>query len=171
MGSAKRYLADDERLVHATRQHWCLLIGEFLALLIIVAVVAVGVWLLPAGEDWASIATYVLIGIGVLAVVIFWFVPLLKWRSTLFILSDRRLLKRFGIIAKHGRDIPLARINDVSFSVPLLGRLLRYGTLHVQSASEQGVMRFKYVPHARWFQSTIYSQVAAAHSESPRHSP
>lgn len=171
MGSAKRYLADDERLVHATRQHWSLLIGEFLALLIIVAVVVAGVWLIPAGHEWADIATYALVGLGVLAALIFWLIPLLKWRTTVFILSDRRLLKRHGIIAKHGRDIPLARINDVSFTVPLVGRLLRYGTLHVQSASEQGIMQFKYVPHARWFQSTIYSQVASAHPDTPRPSP
>lgn len=171
MGSAKRFLADDERLVHATRQHWTLLIGEFVALLIIVAVVAVGMWFIPSDAEWATLASYALVGVGVLGILIFWLVPLLKWRTTMFILSDRRLLKRHGIIAKHGRDIPLARINDVSFTVPLLGRLMRYGTLHVQSASEQGIMRFKYVPHARWFQGTIYSQVAAAHSDVPRPSP
>ena len=34
--------------MHATRQHWSLLIGEFLALLIIVAVVVAGVWLIGA---------------------------------------------------------------------------------------------------------------------------
>jgi membrane protein YdbS with pleckstrin-like domain len=159
---AERHLADDERLVHATRQHWSLLIGEFLVLLVIVGAVSGGLWFMP-DADWAPLASLVLLGLGGLAAIIFWLIPMWKWRTTYYILSDRRLLKRYGIIAKHGRDIPLARVNDVSFSVPLMGRILRYGTLHVQSASEQGIMQFKYVPHARWLQSTIYSQVAAAH--------
>jgi membrane protein YdbS with pleckstrin-like domain len=160
--AAKRHLADDERLVHVTRQHWSLLIGEFLVLLVIAGVVGAGLWFMP-DAGWAPIATAALVGLGILAAIIFWLIPMWKWRTTYYILSDRRLLKRYGIIAKHGRDIPLARVNDVSFSIPLIGRILRYGTLHVQSASEQGIMQFKYVPHARWLQSTIYSQVAAAH--------
>ena len=53
---------------------------------------------------------------------------------------------RSTIITRHGRDIPLARINDVSFSKGLLDRLLGSGRLTVESAGEHGQIVLNDIP-------------------------
>lgn len=162
MGIADRHLAGDEELVHFTRQHWTTLIGEFLLLIVIIAVAAGLVWVIPAGEEWGPWATYVVIGLAVLAALVFWLVPLLKWWNTVYILSTRRLMERYGLLSKHGRDMPLMRVNDVTFSISLWERIMRYGTLSIQSASEQEGMVLERVPRVQWLQSEIYRQVDEA---------
>ncbi|KOX20824.1 PH domain-containing protein [Nocardiopsis sp. NRRL B-16309] len=163
MAIADRYLSDDEELVHVARQHWTVLAGEFVALALIVAVVGAALWFLPWDQDWSLIAMAVVVGLGLVAALLFWLVPMLKWSTTVFILTNRRLMMRDGIISKQGRDMPLTRVNDVSFDISLWERLMRYGTLSVQSASEQEGMVLRRVPRPQWFQSEIYRQVNAVH--------
>ncbi|SFD14991.1 PH domain-containing protein [Streptomyces aidingensis] len=158
MPIADRYLAEDEELVYHTRQHWTTLVSEFLLLLVIVAVTGAAVWFLP-DEDWADTALWVVLGAGALAALWFWLVPLLQWRSTVYVLTTRRLHKRSGFINKAGRSIPLARVNDVAFSASLWERIMRYGTLTVQSASEQGTMTLRHVPDPELFKSKVYQQL------------
>ena len=55
--------------------------------------------------------------------------PFLRWWTTVYVLTDRRLILREGLIARSGRDIPLGRINDVSFSHTAIERVLGCGTL------------------------------------------
>ena len=50
--------------------------------------------------------------------------------------TTRRLRLREGIVTKSGRDFPLNRISDVSFSQGLLDRLFGCGRLVVESPGE-----------------------------------
>ncbi len=167
MAIADRYLSDDEELVYVARQHWTLLAGEFVALLLIIGVVGAALFFMPWNEDWSLIAGGVVVAVGVVAALAFWFVPMLKWATTVYILTNRRLMMRDGIISKQGRDMPLTRVNDVSFNITLWERIMRYGTLSVQSASEQEGMVLQRVPRPQWFQSEIYRQVNAAQRPEP----
>lgn len=171
MAIADRYLSDDEELVYVARQHWTLLLGEFLALFLIIGVVGAGLYFMPWNEEWSLIAGGVLVAVGVVAALAFWFVPMLKWATTVYILTNRRLMMRDGIISKQGRDMPLTRVNDVSFNITLWERIMRYGTLSIQSASEQEGMVLQRVPRPQWFQSEIYRQVNAAQRPDYRTGP
>lgn len=159
MAIAERYLAEDEELVFSTRQHWTTLISEFLMLVLIMAATGGLLFVLPRDADWGRTATWVVLGAGVIAAVWLWLVPLLQWRSTVYVLTTKRLHKRSGFLTKAGRSIPLARVNDVSFSANLWQRIMRYGTLRVQSASEQGMMTLKHVPDPELLKSEIYRQL------------
>lgn len=162
MGIADRHLTEDEELVHVTRQHWTSLVGEFLVLAVIVAAAVALVWVIPFGSEWGQWATYVVLGLAALAALVLWLVPVLRWWNTRYILSTRRLMERYGLLTKHGRDMPLTRVNDVTFSISLWERLMRYGTLSIQSASEQESMVLARVPRVEWLQSEIYRQVNEA---------
>jgi uncharacterized membrane protein YdbT with pleckstrin-like domain len=72
--------------------------------------------------------------------------PFLRWRTTRYVVTDRRLITRRGVVARSGRDVPLSRITDVSFSHGLLERLLGCGTLLVESAGERGPLVLADVP-------------------------
>ena len=162
MAIADRYLSDDEELVYVARQHWTLLAGEFVALLLIIGVVGTALFFMPWNEEWSMIAAGIVVAVGAVAALAFWLVPMLKWSTTVYILTNRRLMIREGIVSKQGRDMPLTRVNDVSFNISLWERIMRYGTLSIQSASEQEGMVLQRVPRPQWFQSEIYRQVNAA---------
>jgi uncharacterized membrane protein YdbT with pleckstrin-like domain len=85
--------------------------------------------------------------------------PYLRWLTTRYVLTTDRLVIRSGILARHGRDVPLNRINDVSFSESVLERVLRSGTLVVESAGERGQISLTHVPHVQRVQRELYRMV------------
>jgi hypothetical protein len=73
--------------------------------------------------------------------------PFLNWLFSTYTLTNRRLITRHGILTRTGRDIPLMRINDVSYEHGLIDRLLGCGTLQIESAGERGQVVLPDVPH------------------------
>ncbi|MDK1473034.1 PH domain-containing protein [Streptomyces sp. 549] len=159
MPIAERYLADDEELVHVTRQHWTEMVSEFVVLCVIWAVAGALLWVTPTDETWRDTAVWVIVGAAAVASLWFWLIPLFQWRRTMYILTTKRMYKRSGFLTKAGRSIPLSRVNDVSFKASLWERIWRYGTLNIQSASEQGMMTLKHVPDPEGLTALIYRQV------------
>ena len=71
-------------------------------------------------------------------------------------LTDRRIIVRTGILARRGRDMPLSRVNDVSFSHTVIERFLNCGTIVVESAGTQGQLVIASVPNVETIQREIY---------------
>lgn len=61
---------------------------------------------------------------------------LIPWRSRSWILTDRRLIRHTGVINIQERSIPLKNIQNVDYDATLLGRMLGYGNLRVESAGD-----------------------------------
>ncbi|MCH0541878.1 PH domain-containing protein [Streptomyces sp. MUM 203J] len=161
MHYAHRYLAEDEELVYATRQHWTELVGEFVLLAVTWTVAGALLWAVPSGEDWGRVAVYAVLGLALAASLWLWLIPLLQWRGTVYVLTTKRIYKRSGFLTKTGRSIPLVRVNDVSFRATLWERILREGTLTIQSASEQGMLTLRHVPDPEGFKGRIYQAADA----------
>jgi uncharacterized membrane protein YdbT with pleckstrin-like domain len=85
----------------------------------------------------------------------------LRWATTHFVLTTERLIFRSGVVAKFGREIPLERINDVTFSQSLLERLVGVGDLLLESAGEHGQSRFSDIRDPEAVQLEIYRQMEA----------
>jgi uncharacterized membrane protein YdbT with pleckstrin-like domain len=95
----------------------------------------------------------------VVAAFIWVLVPVLRWRTTSYELTTRRLRLREGILARSGRDFPLIRISDVSFSHGLIDRLLGCGKLIVESAGEHGQLVLTEIPQVEQVQATLFQLV------------
>ena len=80
-----------------------------------------GVALIPHGGG-QEIERWIVIGVAVIVVVWLTVLPYLRWLTTRYVLTTDRLVIRTGILARHGRDVPLNRINDVSFSETVFER-------------------------------------------------
>ena len=93
--------------------HWKVLVRPVSLAFLIVAVPLVAEVLIPAGAAAADRLALA----GVAIVLLMWWLafPLLRWRTTTYELTTRRMRMRYGIIARNGKDIPLSRITDVSF--------------------------------------------------------
>jgi uncharacterized membrane protein YdbT with pleckstrin-like domain len=151
-------LTDDEYLVLRVHPHWKTLIRPVSVAVIVVVVALVAEVMIPSGSA-APLARLVIGAVAILAVMLWLMVPVLRWRTTTYELTTRRLRMRDGIIARHGRDIPLARINDVSFTKGLLDRLLGSGRLVVESAGEHGQILLNDIPRVEFTQATLFRLV------------
>ena len=74
-------------------------------------------------------------------------IPFLRWMTTTYTVTNRRLITRRGIITRSGRDIPLFRINDVAYEKGLLDRLLGCGTLVISDATEKAGVELTDIPN------------------------
>lgn len=155
-GIPRRLLAEDENVVMALRPHWKELAGPALLLLVVSPLATYGVAALPEGaaQPWLRLAVVALAGLVVLR----WSVwPFLRWVTTAYVVTDRRIITRVGVVSRSGRDMPLSRVNDVSFEHSgLLDRVLRCGTLVVESAGERGQLVMRDVPRVEEVQRDVY---------------
>lgn len=161
MAFPKSLLADHERLVFDLRPHWIALVPSVLWT---IAAIAVGI--VSATYVFNDDGKYQGWELGIVAVIfIAWYwlavLPALRWRFTMFVLTSDRLITREGIIAKHSREIPLERINDVSFSQSVFERMLGAGDLMVESAGERGQTRITSVRKPEQVQLMIYKETEA----------
>jgi uncharacterized membrane protein YdbT with pleckstrin-like domain len=139
-------LGEDEYVVIHTRTHGKALLLPVLALLLIGAVVGVGIALLPA--PYWPVGPLVLGGIGLVLFVWLVLAPWLRWWTTTYTVTNRRLITRRGILNKTGTDLPLNRIHEVSIERSLLDRMLGCGTLDVSTAADDGSVVLRDVPDA-----------------------
>ena len=89
----------------------------------------------PADWGWA---TWVVLGVAAVVLVVWVVSRSIRWATSQYVITNRRVIVRSGIIARQGRDMPLARVNDVHFSYGVIDRLLGCGDLIVESAGETG---------------------------------
>lgn len=151
-------LAEGERPVLILHPHWRVMVVPYLLTLIVVAVLLVAEALIPSGRDAGAERLGVAV-VAIIALMLWLLVPLLRWRTTAYELTTRRLRTREGILARRGRDIPLSRITDVSFRKGLLDRLLDSGRLVVESAGEHGEVTLTEIPHVERVQSVLFQLV------------
>ncbi|CAM5782642.1 PH domain-containing protein [Cellulomonas persica] len=153
-------LTDDEVVVVHKHPHIKALIGPGLVLLV---ATALGAWgLLWSTGDSVSDTTATVVGIGIgvvwLAALVWFVVRFVSWRTTHFVITDRRVMFRQGIITRSGIDIPVLRINSVQFRHGLVDRILRTGTLIVESASDDP-LEFDDIPRVEKVHALLYARL------------
>jgi uncharacterized membrane protein YdbT with pleckstrin-like domain len=161
VGYPDNVLATDERVVLHRHPHWKRLIGPVLVLLLTTALAAFGAAVVNT-TGWEQTAkNIVMIVIGVIwLIVVGWLTvwPFMAWRTTHFVITDRRVMYRHGVMTRAGIDIPLARINSVEFRHGLTDRMLRTGTLIIESAA-QDPLEFHDIPRVEHVHSLLYHEV------------
>ncbi|GAB3583515.1 PH domain-containing protein [Calidifontibacter terrae] len=164
MAFSSKHLTQGEHVETEFRTHAKKIVGPILLIIAMIAVVIVSyIFLKDTAWPWLFLA----ITIVALIVAIIWaFVPIWKWRATVFVLTNRRLVTRTGIMAKSGRDIPLFRINDVQYEKGVFDRMLGCGTLIVSDASDQPPLRLRDIPHVEAIQVKLNELLFAHHDDS-----
>lgn len=154
----EKLLGDDEDVVEHLHPHWLTLIRPVLVFLLVCALAGVAVAFLPSNSSHHQWHQILLAAIGVVALLLvlrYSLGAVLVWRSTHYVVTTRRVLIRRGVLTHTGRDIPLARINDVSYHQSLFDRMLGAGSVSIESAGENGQERLANLPHADAVQQTL----------------
>lgn len=150
-------LGEDEHVVVHHHPHWKMLIGPALAFLI-TAGVAGFLAAVAQPKPWHGIAWLAIAVVAVVVLAWLTLAPLLRWRTTHFVVTTRRVMVREGVFTRSGIDIPLFRINSVQFRHGLLDRMVGCGTLIVESASEDP-LEFDDIPEVERVHSVLYREI------------
>lgn len=156
-------LVSGEEVVLHQHPHWKMLLLPVLVLLVTVAAASFLAAFVGAssgaGASWAPWAWLAIAVVGLVVVGRFTVLPVLRWRTTHFVVTTRRVLVRQGVFSRSGIDIPMSRINSVQFRHTLLQRMLGCGTLIIESASDEP-LEFDDVPGVERVHALLYQEVA-----------
>ena len=168
MGYPDNVLAEGEQVVLHRHPHTKRLIVPVLVLLVLTALASFAAALVSR-SGWApgtrTLVSAVIAATWALLVVWLTVRPFLAWLTTHFVITDRRVMYRHGVLTRAGIDIPLARISSVEFSHGLLDRMMRTGTLVIESAA-QDPLEFFDIPQVEQVHSLLYHEVFDTLSES-----
>jgi uncharacterized membrane protein YdbT with pleckstrin-like domain len=158
MGYPRRLLDDSEEIVFDLHPHWKVMFGPVLTAVATVFAASFLSAKAPEGSRQGLVRLVVFV-IAVGVIVMFAVVPFVRWRTTHFVLTTKRVMMRSGLLARSGRDIPLFRVNDVTFGHSMWERLFGAGTLTVESAGERGQVTLSDIPHVEAVQRELYRLV------------
>jgi len=155
MGFPKKLLGQDETVVMLLRPHVKRLFLPVVLLLVVAPLATFVAGLVPGGS--AQVWVRGLIALAAVLVLLRWTVaPFITWWNTVYVITNRRLVMRHGVFTRSGHDMPLSRLNDVSFSHNLFERMIGCGTLTVESAGERGQVVLSDVPKVEQVQRVLY---------------
>lgn len=158
MAYPRKLLAGDEEIAFELHPAWKILVPPVLWLLVIVAVtsfLAAQVSALMEGSA-TGFLTAALVVLAVSLLIVLTVRPIIYWLTTQYVFTSRRIIIRTGLIARQGRDMPLSKVNDVSFSHSAFERAFNCGTLVIESASEHGQLIIANVPNVESVQREVY---------------
>lgn len=156
-------LSTDESVVFDVHHHLFVLWKPAMLVLAFVAVWLV-VLFLATSSGWVVFAGLAIL--LVLSLYMAWRVQV--WAHTNLVLTDQRLIYQTGVFTRQSREIPLAKINDVSFMQMVLARMLGMGDLVVESASESGPFAYFNVPDPERLKMQILEHIRHSHVHGER---
>jgi uncharacterized membrane protein YdbT with pleckstrin-like domain len=158
MAFPESVLDDGEEIVRNLRPQWRRVALPVALLPIVVGLASYGWFALPndSARKWLR---WVILA-AALIILVWWSLrPFLNWLTTRYVVTNRRVLMRNGLMSRSGRDVPLTRVNDVSFTRSVVERIFGSGTLIIESAGDRGQVILKDVPDVEAVQRDIYRLV------------
>ncbi len=158
MAYPRRLLNDNENVTVDLHPHWWFLAAPTFA--IIASMAAAVATLVMTNSDttqqsiagWASLAA---LGVSAIWLVIRYS----KWLTTHFVITNRRIIFRTGLVSKRGIEIPLDKVNTVHFHQGVMERIVGAGDLLVESGGESGRQRFTDIRQPDRVQRVIHAEI------------
>lgn len=127
-------LSKDEIIVRHMRTHIKAVLGNIIAeILLLAGGILATVYMPPEWEPFSLAFVWAIVLVATLPLFL---VPVLRWASSTYTLTSKRVITRHGILNRRGHDLPLSRISDVASERDLIDRLFGCGTLTLQTSSD-----------------------------------
>src|SRR5438309_2144512 len=125
MAFPRKLLNEGEEIILDLHPHWWVMVAPVATIVVLSALALIA-------HNVKYYVPLVLAGLDVLALL--WFLRRFAvWSATSFVVTTDRIISRGGVISKHGREIPLERLNDISFHQWFFERIIGAGDLMIES--------------------------------------
>lgn len=160
MGYVEKNLGPGESVVYRARYHW---IAYKTALLLLFLAFLLGMSSLyafkVAPEEGtpsriAGLMGLVFLGFAFLAFVIRW----VRASADEYVVTSRRVIRKYGLVSREVEQALLEKVQDVTLRQGVLARMLGYGTVIVETASESGQLRFPDIADPEAFRTALWGQ-------------
>ena len=147
-------LMPGENLVLKEHQHWVVMIKPLLLPLALLVLVLLLDLFKTIPSDYRLLSTLVVVAILGLALIATW----VGWSSRSFTVTDRRVILDTGVVSRSSKVIALDRVQDISTNQSLLGRVLGYGRIEIDSAGAAGAEVLTALPAPQRFRDEVFSR-------------
>ena len=144
-------LRPGEELAAVVRRH-VIVLGAPFALTLFLAGCLIGAWFVKRPRVVPALA----IALSCSAAWALW--RWLAWRSDLWAITSQRVIDESGVLSVRAEDSPLDKINNITCTQSLWGRMLGYGALSIQTAAEIGSATLDTVARPMILKETILEQ-------------
>ena len=146
-------LREGERLIFETRAHWITVIKPALVFLLALVLLVLS-FVLVKNPGPAKIARLVCAALAVVAAGYFGYFEWFR-RTDLWAVTNLRVVDEMGILKRYSKESPFDKINNLSYDQSLLGRILGYGDVEIQTAAEDGATIYHQVAKPKQLKETI----------------
>jgi uncharacterized membrane protein YdbT with pleckstrin-like domain len=160
MAFPSRLLNDNETVSVDLHPHWWFLAAPAIA--IVTAIVAGVVTLVVTEVDstWRTVAGWATL-VAIVASSCWLLGRYGRWLTTHFVITNRRVIFRTGLLTKRGIEIPIDRVNTVHFHQGVWERVLGVGDLLIESGGETGQQRFTDIRQPDRVQRVLHAEMEA----------
>ena len=159
MGYAEKNLAPGETILYRTRYHWVFYRFSIIVLILAAALAAASLYS-RSEQAWNEIGRPLMWLAGGFVVIALIAYVMLRIRSGLdeFVVTTRRVIRKAGVFAREIQQAPIEKVQNITVEQGVLARILGYGTVIVETASENGMMVFPSVAGPDEMRNYIWRQ-------------
>ncbi len=161
MADDRDLLPGEAVLLQVTRHPVVMARRAALPTLVVLVALAVGAFL-PLRDQAGTLRWFVLL-VLLIGYLVYLDIQFIVWRSETLTVTDQRVLYRRGVFGRFSRSTALARVQDVTTAQGMLGRVLDYGTVEVESAARDGAEVFDHVPDPSTFRNVLFEAIHGGH--------
>ena len=138
MALSKKLLSQDEVVVRHMHTHIKTLLPAIIVEVLLVGAAAVGSFYVPEDSRYWALPT-IWIAVLLLSIPLI-LVPWIKWITTTYTVTTKRVITRKGIIKRTGHDLPLTRISDIQIEKDFDDRSFGCGSLALQTSADDPLL-------------------------------
>lgn len=140
------YLLSTERRVIRLRRHWAVVLPYLIQTLLALIIAFTLSYLLDGSGTYVWLVQNVLWYAALFVLVRFTYY-LVEWWVERIVVTDKRAMLTSGIFTTKVAMMPVSKITDMTYERSVLGRMLGYGTLILESAGQiQALNRIEFIP-------------------------
>lgn len=117
-----------------------------------------GIALVAAAVAWLhfqnGLVALLLLGVAAIFGLVYLWKDFVR-RANDYVLTNHRLIQESGILSRRSIDSRLDKINNVEYRQTLWGRVLNYGDVEIDTASDAGISVFRNISHPLQLRNTI----------------
>lgn len=161
MGYAEKQLVPGEEIIYRAHYHWVFYRRAIGFLLLSIAAALADLFFVarnPAWERYSGPVAWVAGGLLAISLILFLALAI-RARTDEFVVTDRRVIHKIGVFAHETRQCPLSKVQDITVDQSFWSRILGYGDVFIETASEAGQMRFPSIAAPEQLRTAIWTHV------------
>jgi membrane protein YdbS with pleckstrin-like domain len=146
-------LRDHERRLFETRTHWLSMWKPFLVFLATAVFLYFAYFWSSPGSSTPALRKISLV-LFVLGGLYFAYRELYR-RRDIWVVTNLRVIDERGIFTLFTKESPLEKINNLSYEQNIIGRMLNYGQIEIQTAAEDGATIYTLITNPKRLKEEI----------------